>query len=198
MGAGLSGFESRLRHQRHKKRRILTGLRLLIFGRLRIGCGRWRIQQVHLVPVAAGDQVAINVHRHLDAGVSQLFLDINRADPGSQQEAGIGMADIMEPDIPQACLAKHPLNALVEAPFKAYLQALRQALAAGDATEHTRHPALKTLIEALGPGIIATNEPRQVTDCGKPDMEAMKGAVPLGYLETKEIGKNWTQRNGES
>lgn len=78
----------------------------------------------------------------------------------------------------------------MEAPFKAYLQALRQALAAGNATEHTHRPALKTLIEALGPGITATNEPRQVTDCGKPDMVAIKGAVPLGYLETKDIGKN--------
>jgi len=62
--------------------------------------------------------------------------------------------------------------------FKIYLQALQNALAAGDATEHTHRPALKSLIEALEPGVTATNEPKQVTDCGKPDMAVRRGAVP--------------------
>jgi predicted helicase len=75
-------------------------------------------------------------------------------------------------------------------PFKTYLKALQTALAAGDATEHTHRLALKTLLEALEPGITATNEPKQVTDCGKPDMAVRRGAVPLGYLETKDVGKN--------
>lgn len=74
--------------------------------------------------------------------------------------------------------------------LKTYLQALQNALAAGDATEHTHRPALKTLLEALEPGVTATNEPKQVTDCGKPDMAVRRGAVPLGYLETKDVGKN--------
>ena len=76
-------------------------------------------------------------------------------------------------------------------PFRTYLQSLQKALAAGKATEHTHRPALKTLLEALKPGIMAVNEPRQeVTECGKPDMVVLKGAVPLGYLETKDIGKS--------
>jgi len=74
--------------------------------------------------------------------------------------------------------------------FKTYLQALQTALAAGDATEHTHRPALKALLEAPEPGVTATNEPKQVTDCGKPDMAVRRGAVPLGYLETKDVGKN--------
>lgn len=74
--------------------------------------------------------------------------------------------------------------------FKIYLQALQNALAAGDATEHTHRPALKALLEVLEPGVTATNEPKQVTDCGKPDMAVRRGAVPRGYLETKDVGKN--------
>jgi hypothetical protein len=75
--------------------------------------------------------------------------------------------------------------------FSQYLKGLQAALAAGNASEHSHRPALKTLLEALGPGVMAVNEPRQdVTSCGKPDMVVLRGAVPLGYLETKDIGKN--------
>jgi len=76
-------------------------------------------------------------------------------------------------------------------PFSQYLRELQAALAAGNASEHSHRPALKTLLEALEPGVMAVNEPRQdVTSCGKPDMVVLRGAVPLGYLETKDIGKN--------
>lgn len=74
-------------------------------------------------------------------------------------------------------------------PFKQYLTSLQTALAAGNATEHTHRPALKTLLESLGERLTATNEPRQVTDCGKPDISVKKGPVLLGYIETKDIGK---------
>jgi hypothetical protein len=75
-------------------------------------------------------------------------------------------------------------------PFRTYLQALQAELARGDASEHTHRPALKTLLEALEPGITATNEPKKYTDCGKPDMRVFRGPIPLGSLETKDIGKN--------
>ena len=73
-------------------------------------------------------------------------------------------------------------------PFRIYLHSLQTALAAGNATEHTHRPTLKDLIEALEAGITATNEPRQVTECGKPDMAVYRGPVLLGYLETKDVG----------
>jgi hypothetical protein len=82
------------------------------------------------------------------------------------------------------------LDSAMTDPFKIYLQALASALAAGDATEHTHRPALKSLLEALEPVVTATNEPKQVTDCGKPDMAVRRGPVPLGYLEAKDVGKN--------
>ncbi len=75
-------------------------------------------------------------------------------------------------------------------PFKTYLQSLQTDLARGNATEHTHRPALKTLLESLGERLTATNEPRQVTDCGKPDIAVYQGPVLLGYLETKDIGIN--------
>ena len=61
-------------------------------------------------------------------------------------------------------------------PFKAYVQALQAALAAGNASGHTHHPALKTLLETLMPGIMAFNKSRQeMTECGKSDMVVLKG-----------------------
>jgi len=49
--------------------------------------------------------------------------------------------------------------------ISAYLKELEHALQAGNATEHTHRPALKTLIEALAQehhfNVTATNEPKR-------------------------------------
>lgn len=74
--------------------------------------------------------------------------------------------------------------------FKTYLKSLQADLARGNASEHTHRPALKTLLESLGERLTATNEPRHVTDCGKPDMAVYCGPTLLGYLETKDVGVN--------
>jgi hypothetical protein len=50
-----------------------------------------------------------------------------------------------------------------------YLAKIERAYRAGNATEHTYRPDLKALLEALVPGITATNEPKWRTDCGAPD-----------------------------
>jgi len=68
-----------------------------------------------------------------------------------------------------------------------YLAAIRKEHAAGDATEHTHRPALKTLLESAGKGITATNEPRRIL-CGSPDSQIARKGVPLGHVETKDIG----------
>ena len=49
-----------------------------------------------------------------------------------------------------------------------YIRAIEAELLAGNATEHTHRPALKTLLEEMAPGRTATNEPRHV-ECGAPD-----------------------------
>ncbi len=75
-------------------------------------------------------------------------------------------------------------------PVAQYLSAVKKNLAHGDATEHTYRPALKELLEALDPGVTATNEPQRKTDCGAPDVSLSRHKVPLGYIETKDVGVN--------
>lgn len=72
--------------------------------------------------------------------------------------------------------------------FGHYFKLLSQAVAKGDATEHTHRPALKTLLESLAPGIIATNEPKRIK-CGAPDYILTRGETPLGYVEAKDVGE---------
>jgi len=74
-------------------------------------------------------------------------------------------------------------------PFAEYLSRIRKEHGAGDATEHTHRPALKTLLESAGNGITATNEPKRVL-CGSPDFQVVRKGIPLGHVETKDIGTN--------
>jgi predicted helicase len=78
-------------------------------------------------------------------------------------------------------------------PVDAYRREIEQALRAGNATEHTHRPALKTLIESLASGITATNEPRRV-ECGAPDFvvsrKSQHGPLTIGYLEAKDVGRD--------
>jgi predicted helicase len=69
----------------------------------------------------------------------------------------------------------------------AYLKTLEQALLKGNATEHTHRRALAALIESLGEGVTATNEPKRIK-CGAPDFIVTRGDVPLGYVEAKDVG----------
>jgi len=70
-----------------------------------------------------------------------------------------------------------------------YLKAIERNLQRGDATEHTHRPALKALLESLSEGITATNEPKRVA-CGAPDFIVTRRSTPLGYVETKDVGKS--------
>ena len=74
-------------------------------------------------------------------------------------------------------------------PFGAYIEEIRKNLAHGDATEHTHRPALKRLLESVGQGLVATNEPKRIL-CGAPDFNICKSKIPLGHMETKGIGEN--------
>ena len=76
----------------------------------------------------------------------------------------------------------------VDRELKAYMRAVRKELRSGQATEHSYRPALKTLIEALGPtGIQAVNEPTQ-GEYGAPDFIVHQNGVPVGHVECKNIG----------
>jgi len=77
-------------------------------------------------------------------------------------------------------------------PIDAYRRQIEKALQAGNATEHTHRPALKTLVQSLAAGITATNEPKRVA-CGAPDFEVSRmaphGPVRVGHIETKTVGE---------
>lgn len=73
-------------------------------------------------------------------------------------------------------------------PIQDYLRRIEKALTAGNATEHTYRPALKTLIESINNDITATNEPRR-EQYGAPDYIVSRAAAPIGYIEAKDIGK---------
>jgi len=81
---------------------------------------------------------------------------------------------------------------MVASPIDAYRRQNECELQAGNATEHTHRPALKTLIESLASGVTTTNEPRRV-ECGAPDFivsrKAAHDPVTLGYIEAGMPGR---------
>ena len=74
-------------------------------------------------------------------------------------------------------------------PLTQYIRTIEKELATGNATEHTHRPALKTLVEGLAKGLVATNEPQR-TECGAPDFLVTKGVFQVGYMEAKDVGKS--------
>lgn len=73
--------------------------------------------------------------------------------------------------------------------YDEYLFKLKTKLKGGDTTEHSYRPALQDFLEAQEKGISALNEPKRIS-CGAPDFKVSRKAVPLGYMETKDLGTN--------
>jgi predicted helicase len=73
--------------------------------------------------------------------------------------------------------------------LKDYLHAVENALKAGNATEHTHRPALKTLLESMDLQVTATNEPKRIA-CGAPDYIITRNGLTIGYIEAKDVGKS--------
>ncbi len=82
---------------------------------------------------------------------------------------------------------------MTASPIDVYRRQIEKELQAGNATEHTHRPALKTLLEALAPKVTATNEPKRV-ECGAPDLAVTErrahGPVTIGHVEAKDVGKD--------
>ena len=73
-------------------------------------------------------------------------------------------------------------------PFETYITKVETDLRGGKATEHTYRGTLETFMEALERGIEASNDPKHI-ECGAPDFIVEKRKVPLGYVETKDVGE---------
>jgi hypothetical protein len=72
--------------------------------------------------------------------------------------------------------------------FGSYTAEIQKNLARGDATEHTHRSALQALLQSVAKGITATNEPKHIPIIGAPDFKVSRGRIPLGNVETKDIG----------
>lgn len=68
-----------------------------------------------------------------------------------------------------------------------YTHALESEKATGQATEHTYRPAFKALLEFLGDGVQAINEPVHAA-YGAPDFIVERSGAPIGHVECKDIG----------
>jgi predicted helicase len=67
-----------------------------------------------------------------------------------------------------------------------YIAEIDKIYRAGNATEHSYRPALKSLLEKITE-LDATNEPRHIA-CGAPDYIVTRNEIPVGYVEAKDIG----------
>ena len=74
-------------------------------------------------------------------------------------------------------------------PFSDYLGAVQKTLSGGHASEGSHYPTLKTLLESLDVGIVATTLPSRIV-CGAPDFVVTKGSATIGYVEAKDIGRS--------
>ena len=70
-----------------------------------------------------------------------------------------------------------------------YISEINRIYKAGNATEHTYRPSLKSLLEKMTNGLIVTNEPKRIA-CGAPDYIVTRKELPVGYIEAKDIGEN--------
>jgi predicted helicase len=70
-----------------------------------------------------------------------------------------------------------------------YLGAVQKTLSGGYASEGSHYPTLKTLLESLDDGIIATSLPSRI-ECGAPDFIVTRGSATIGYVEAKDIGRS--------
>ncbi len=73
-----------------------------------------------------------------------------------------------------------------------YIKKVSKHLASGQATEHTYRSTLEELIKAADSKLTIINEPKHIA-CGAPDLIVTGPTVPLGYIETKNIGTNLDQ-----
>jgi len=67
----------------------------------------------------------------------------------------------------------------------------------GIAREHAYRPALQKLFNALSEDTTAVNEPARV-DVGAPDFVFLRGDLPIGHCEAKDIGHDVKTMKGYS
>ena len=72
-----------------------------------------------------------------------------------------------------------------------YISECNTIYKAGNATEHSYRPALKTFFESIfvSKNLQIVNEPQRI-DCGAPDYVLTDNNIPFAYIEAKDINQN--------
>jgi len=78
-----------------------------------------------------------------------------------------------------------------------YFEKIAATHKGGQATEHSYRPALHDLFSALSATVTVTNEPKRVA-IGAPDFIFMRGDVPVGHCEAKDVGTDLKGLKGYS
>jgi len=84
------------------------------------------------------------------------------------------------------------------AAIRAYLKAVAERQRRGIAAERSYYGDLETLLRALLPGVAITVEPRRGRHSMPdfiPDFVLTRDAIPLGYIEAKDVGKSLDDKN---
>jgi len=68
-----------------------------------------------------------------------------------------------------------------------YLEKINTRFKSGISTEHSYRGDLQSLLESFAPDVEVTNEPSRIA-CGAPDYIITKKAIPIGYIEAKDVG----------
>lgn len=74
----------------------------------------------------------------------------------------------------------------------AFVSELQRLTATGQTTEHSFRPALASLLDSLADDVHCINEPRAITNVGRPDFvleraNGQKAAITIGHVEAKDI-----------
>ena len=73
----------------------------------------------------------------------------------------------------------------------AYMQQVQAVFATGETTEHSFRPALEFLFKNITDDVFVINEPKLVTDVGRPDFafkrKVGENYITIGHCEAKDI-----------
>lgn len=86
--------------------------------------------------------------------------------------------------------AKRMPIAINYAPFQEYFKEIRSRYLTGDFTEITLRTPLENFIRNLSKDFTVIQEPKRTEKIGAPDFKAYRKNVKIGYIETKDLGRN--------
>lgn len=75
-----------------------------------------------------------------------------------------------------------------------YIHNLNRQFKTGQAREHSYRGDLQTLLSAICPDVVVTNEPARIK-CGAPDYQLSRKDIAVGYIEAKDLGADLSNKS---